>query len=87
MVDTTATEHETEQLPADPTELLTVRDVARSLRLSVRATWRASAAGLLPRPLKVGRATRWRSVELTAWIRAGMPVRAEWEANRKSRDV
>ncbi len=68
-------------------KLLNVRDVARSLRLSVRATWRANAAGFLPRPLKVGRATRWRSEELTAWVRAGMPTRSAWEANGKNRDV
>lgn len=72
---------------ANPAELMTVGDVARSLRLSVRATWRANAAGVLPRPLKVGRATRWRSEEMTAWVRAGMPVRAAWEANGKSEDV
>ena len=72
---------------ANPTELMTVGDVARSLRLSVRATWRANATGFLPRPLKVGRATRWRSEELTAWVRAGMPTRSVWESNGKNRDV
>ena len=72
---------------ANPTELMTVGDVARSLRLSVRQTWRANAAGLLPRPLKVGKATRWRSEEMTAWVRAGMPERIVWESDGKSRDV
>lgn len=87
MAETTTTESEAERLLVDPAELMTVGDVARSLRLSVRATWRANAAGFLPRPLKVGRATRWRSEEMTAWVRAGMPARAVWEANGKSRDV
>lgn len=68
-------------------QLMTVGDVARSLRLSVRATWRANAAGFLPRPLKVGRATRWRSEEISDWVRAGMPVRAVWEDNGKGGDV
>ncbi|MCH8854261.1 MAG: helix-turn-helix domain-containing protein [Planctomycetes bacterium] len=71
----------------DPTELMTVGDVARSLRLSIRATWRANAAGFLPRPLKVGRATRWRSEELTAWVRAGMPVRSAWEQRQAAQTV
>ena len=72
---------------ANPAELMTVGDVARSLRLSVRATWRANAAGFLPRPLKVGRATRWRSEEMTAWVRAGMPVRSEWEQQQATQTV
>ena len=72
---------------ANGTELMTIGDVARTLRLSVRAAWRANAAGSLPRPLRIGQATRWRSEEITAWVRAGMPARNEWESNGTSRDV
>ena len=72
---------------ANVAELMTIGDVAKTLRLSIRAAWRANAAGFLPRPLKVGKATRWRSAELTAWVRAGMPVRSVWESNGKCSDV
>ena len=40
------------------------------------------AAGRLPRPLKVGRSNRWRLAEIRAWIEAGAPPNAEWQAMR-----
>ncbi len=39
--------------------LLTDREVATRLGLSKATVWRHAAAGLLPRPLKLGHASRW----------------------------
>jgi excisionase family DNA binding protein len=34
----------------------------------------------LPRPVRLGRAVRWRRAELFAWLQAGCPSRDRWEA-------
>lgn len=49
-------------------QLLTVEDVAGLLKLHVRSVWRAASAGLLPKPIKVGGSTRWRLVDIQAYI-------------------
>lgn len=43
---------------------------------------RLQAAGKLPRPLRLGGQRRWRAEEIRAWIGAGMPPAAEWEARQ-----
>ena len=43
-----------------PPELLTVAQVAATLQLSERTVWRMTSTGDLPRPLRFGRAVRWR---------------------------
>ena len=67
--------------------LLNVRDVARCLRMSVRATWRANAAGFLPRPLKIGKATRWREDEISRWLQSDGPPRDVWEQRQATQSV
>lgn len=45
---------------------------------SVR-TWRSwYAAGLVPRPIRIGRSLLWRRNELREWVGAGCPQRDEW---------
>ena len=41
------------------------------------------SAGRLLRPIRLGRALRWRIAEVQAWIDAGAPSAAEWESRRK----
>lgn len=42
-------------------------------------TWRAwDAAGRIPLPVRIGRATFWRADELRAWVMAGCPDRQTW---------
>jgi predicted DNA-binding transcriptional regulator AlpA len=44
-------------------------------------TWRTwDAAGLIPRPIRIGRSTLWRADELRAWVAAGCPKRRDWES-------
>ncbi len=65
-------------------ELLSTRDVAKVLGISLATLWRKISAGQIgPRPVKIGRIQRYRPDELQAWIRAGCPGRAQWDAMTK----
>ena len=60
--------------------LLTLRDVARALGLSVRKVRMDAAAGrFAPELVRFGRAVRVREAELVAWIDAGCPRRDRWQ--------
>lgn len=48
--------------------LLRAREVARLLAVSVRSVWRLAATGLIPAPVKVGGATRWRACDIHAFV-------------------
>ena len=84
MADATATENETEQLPSDPTELLTAGDLARRLKVSLRQVRYLKAEGLLPEPILLGRSERWGSAEIAEWISAKCPSRETWEKQLES---
>ena len=59
-------------------ELLSVKELAKILSLSVRTVWRLRSAGKLPKPLTIGGSVRWIESEISAWIRAGAPDRKTW---------
>jgi len=73
------------ELPADPAGSPLVAD-ARRLALLLCAgirtvrTW--DAAGKLPTPLRIGGRVVWRVDEIRAWLAAGAPDRATWEARK-----
>ena len=48
--------------------LLTDRQVGQALGVSSRLIWKLAATGELPRPLKIGRASRWRREDVTAYV-------------------
>lgn len=52
------------------TRLLTVKEVAAMLGLGVSSVWRNVARGNLPKPIKVGSATRWRLRDIEKAIEA-----------------
>ena len=66
-------------LPSTDCLLLTAGQVGELLGLSARAVWRLLASGALPRPVKLGRATRWRRREIEAWCERGCPSRDVWD--------
>ena len=71
------------QLANEPL-LVTAKQAAALCGKSLR-TWRAwDAAGWIPRPVRVGRSTLWRTAELRAWISAGCPRRSEWESQPRN---
>lgn len=60
--------------------LVTARQAAEICGKSLR-TWRTwDAAGLIPRPVRIGRSTLWNLDELRKWVDARCPRREEWEA-------
>jgi prophage regulatory protein len=50
--------------------LLTVRDVARILRVSTRTVHRLVETGEFVKPLRIGRSTRWRASDVLDWLRS-----------------
>ena len=62
--------------------LVTAKQAAEICGKSLR-TWRTwDAAGLIPRPVRIGRSTLWRLDELREWVAAGCPRREEWETRQ-----
>jgi len=59
-----ATRHEPEIIP----ELLRVEEVAALVGLGVRTVWGLVAEKEFPRPVKVGRLSRWRRSAVEAWM-------------------
>lgn len=53
--------------------LIASEEVARLLGISERTLWRLLSAGKVPRPVRIGRNTRWRLTEVTGWIEKGCP--------------
>jgi len=51
--------------------LLTAKQTAVLLGVSIRHLYKLHSGGRLPRPLRLGRAVRWRRDEIIAWIEAG----------------
>ena len=59
------------------------RRLARLLGVGVRSVRTWDYGGKLPRPVKLGARTVWVLSEIRAWLSAGAPDRAEWEALKK----
>jgi excisionase family DNA binding protein len=56
-----------------PKVLLTARDVAERLGISVRTVWRWTATGEMPAPVRRGRIVRWKAADVDGFVRA-LPV-------------
>jgi excisionase family DNA binding protein len=54
--------------------LLTSEELAKLLEISERTLWRLLSAGRVPRPVRIGRSTRWRLDEVKDWIERGCPA-------------
>ncbi len=61
--------------------LLDVTQVAAMSGLHKATVFKLVAAGKFPKPLKLGRATRWMKDELIAWFAAKCPPLAKWKKN------
>lgn len=60
--------------------LLSAAELAILLSCSVRHIRRLDEAGLLPKPVRLGKSVRWIATELHAWLAAGAPSRKAWES-------
>ena len=50
---------------------LDVNEVAQLLGVSKRTVYRLLDAGQIPKPLKLGNATRWRRTDIELFVKAG----------------
>jgi len=57
--------------------------VAALLGLTRTSIHRLRNQARIPRPLKLGGATRWRRAEIEAWIEGGCPCTEDWEKPRR----
>ncbi len=69
-------------LNREGTLLLSADSAAELCGMSQRTWRRWDSAGLIPSPVRIGRTTRWRRVEVLAWIAAKCPRRQEWERKK-----
>ena len=58
-------------------ELITPRQFAGLLKVSLRTLWRLVSTGMAPEPIKLHGSTRWVLSEVMKWIRAGCPPQAK----------
>ncbi len=63
----------------DTPALLDVTQVAAMAGLHRATVFKLVSAGKFPRPIKLGRSTRWVKDELLAWIAAKCPPLSKWE--------
>ena len=49
-------------------EVLTVNDVAKLLKLSIRSVWRHVATNAIVKPIRIGRSLRWRASDIATWL-------------------
>jgi hypothetical protein len=74
-----------ERRPAGPAGqmaplLVDIKGLTVLLSRSVASLHRDDAAGRLPAALRIAGSKRWRYSEIVAWVEAGCPSRAEWQA-------
>ena len=65
----------TQTTPPDAGILVDVAEVAKICGLSRSAFYKLVSSGRAPKPIKLGRASRWRRQEIIDWIAAGCPHR------------
>lgn len=63
-------------LAAPEPEMIDIRGVADVMAVSVDHVRRLAAAGLMPRPAKLGRILRWHRPTISAWLANGCPPQA-----------
>jgi len=60
-------------MPSIRPTLITDKDVAQMLKISVRQLHRLKSRGDIIQPIKIGNSTRWNLEEVQQWIRNGCP--------------
>ena len=61
-------------MPSTGPSLVTDKDVAQMLKISVRHLHRLKSRGDFIHPIKIGKLTRWNLEEVEHWIRNGCPA-------------
>ena len=55
--------------------MLTSREVAKLLKVSMRTLWRMHSAGRIPTAIRMGGVVRWSSEVIRNWIAEGCPCK------------
>lgn len=63
--------------------LIDAKEAARLLSLSKSTLYSCLSAGMLPKPVRLGRSVRWSLEELRDWVRAGCPPNERWERSKR----
>jgi prophage regulatory protein len=62
-------------IPTVSTErLLTARELADMLQVSVRTVWRLRSSASIPAPVRIRGSVRWNRDEVQRWIDQGCPM-------------
>lgn len=69
----------------EQTLVIGTRGVARMLNVSQRHVERLDASQLIPKPVWIGRAKRWRLSDIERWLERGCPDRVAWESRQRSK--
>ena len=64
--------------------VVSAKELAALLGVSLRHVWRLNATGKLPKPVRLGGSVKWRRDEIIAWLSQNCPARSEWEAIRET---
>jgi len=65
--------------PNPPRSLIDAKEFARRLSVSERFIYKMVAKGALPKPVKIGAATRWSTKVIDEWVNAGCPTKTSSE--------
>ena len=68
-----------DEVPTDVHLMVTRTQASELLQLSTRTIDNLKRDGLMPEPIRIGRAVRWNRAELVAWVDAGCPDCTEWK--------
>lgn len=53
--------------------LISAKELAELLGVSIRTLWRLRSGGQLPLPVRLGHTVRWRMTDIETWLAAGCP--------------
>ncbi len=60
---------------AEEFRLITAKELAAMLDISIRTIWRRRSDGSLPPPIQIGGSVRWRLIEIREWIQGKCNLR------------
>ncbi len=66
--------------------LIDIKELSTLLRRSVASLERDQHSGRLPTPVRIGGSRLWRRAEIESWVKAGCPIRTQWEQREVSNE-
>ena len=66
--------------------LVTANEIAEMVGVSSRTIWRWDSSGKVPKPIRIGKAVRWRRQDIDEWVKDGCPPRQAKAQLTRTRD-